>query len=220
MIDVVNTPGGMDQLKALGLRNVPVVAIGESYTFAQNLKDVAKFVGVQLNREQLTPEVLAARYDSILETAQRLVAQVPSDKLEERVIPNRPRLMRPFIHHIFRIGEAFLIAYGGDEYNNTIANTAPPDSIQTPEQVVAYGQGIRDRLNAWWAANSDRNLEKKIGTYYGEQMAHDVFERTVWHSAQHTRQLTAVLERFGITPDRPLTSEQLKGLPLPEGLWE
>lgn len=220
MIDVFNTPGGMDQLKAMGLRNVPVVAIGESYTFAQNLKDVAKFLGVQLNREQLTPAVLAARYDSILETAQRLVGQVPVDKLGERVIPNRPRILRPFIHHIFRIGEAFLIAYSGEEYNNTIANTEPPDSIQTPEQVVAYGQQIRDRLNAWWAANADRKLEKKIGTYYGQQVAHDVFERTVWHSAQHTRQLAAVLERYGITPDRPLTTEQLKGLPMPEGLWE
>jgi len=210
----------MDQLKAMGLRNVPVVAVGESYTFAQNLKDVAKFLGVQMNRDQLAPEVLAARYDSILATAQRLVAQMPDDKLGERVIPNRPRLMRPFIHHIFRIGEAFLISYGGEEYNNTIANTEPTDDIQTPEQVVAYGEDIRARLNAWWAANTDRKLEKKVSTYYGEQMAHDVFERTVWHSAQHTRQLAAVLERFGITPDRPLTPEQLKGLPLPEGLWE
>ena len=204
----------------MGLRNVPVVAIGESYTFAQNLKDVAKFLGVQLNREQLAPAELAARYDSILETAQRLVQQVPVDKLDERVIPNRPRILRPFIFHIFRIGEAFLIAYGGEEYNNTIANTDPPDSVQTPADVVAYGQQIRDRLNAWWAANTDRNLEKKISTYYGEQGAHDVFERTTWHSAQHTRQLAAVLERFGIVPNGPLTSDQLKGLPLPEGLWE
>lgn len=215
-----NTPGGMDQLKALGLRNVPVVAIGERYTFAQNLKDVAKFVGVALNREQLSPAVLAARYDSILETAQRLVVQVPMEKLGERVIPNRPRIIRPFIFHIFRIGEAFLIAYNGEEYNNTLANMEPAESIQTPQQVVEYGQQIRDRLNDWWKNTTDRNLEKKVSTYYGEQTAHDVFERTVWHSAQHCRQLAAMLEGFGIQPDRPLTPEQLQGLPLPEGLWE
>lgn len=210
----------MDQLKAMGLRNVPVVAIGESYTFAQNLKDVAKFLGVQLNREQLSPATLVERYDAILETAQRLVRQVPVEKLGERVIPNRPRILRPFIFHIFRIGEAFLIAYGGEEYNNSIANTEPPESIQTPEQVVAYGQDVRDRLKAWWASTADKKLEKKISTYYGEQVAHDVFERTTWHSAQHARQLAAVLERFGITPDRPLTPAQLQGLPLPDGLWE
>jgi hypothetical protein len=29
-----------------------------------------------------------------------------------------------------------------------------------------------------------------------------------------------VLERFGIAPDRPLTPQELAGLPLPERLWE
>jgi hypothetical protein len=49
---------------------------------------------------------------------------------------------------------------------------------------------------------------------------HQLFERSTWHSAQHTRQLIAVLERFGIEPDFRLTSDDLAGLPLPEGLWE
>jgi hypothetical protein len=49
---------------------------------------------------------------------------------------------------------------------------------------------------------------------------HQVFERSTWHSAQHARQLVALLERFGIKPERPLTSEELAGLPLPERLWE
>jgi len=49
---------------------------------------------------------------------------------------------------------------------------------------------------------------------------HQLFERSTWHSAQHTRQLTAVLERFGIEPNGRLSAEDLAGLPLPEGLWE
>jgi hypothetical protein len=220
VIDVVNTPGGWAQLRALGLRNVPVVAIGERYTFAQNLKDVAKFVGVALNRDQLPAAVLVPRYDTILATAQRLVLQVPADKMAERVIPNRPRLIGPFMYHIFRIGESFLIAYDGEEYSNTLANADPPAAVQTPAQTAAYGQEIRQRLTSWWASNPDRQLEKRLKTYYGEQSAHDVFERTVWHSAQHCRQLAAVLERFGIQPDGPLGAEQTAGLPLPEGLWE
>ena len=40
--------------------------------------------------------------------------------------------------------------------------------------------------------------------------------RATWHSAQHCRQLVAVLERMGIQPDRPLTKADLAGLPLPE----
>ena len=47
-----------------------------------------------------------------------------------------------------------------------------------------------------------------------------LFERSTWHSAQHARQLIAVLERFGIEPERRLGAAELAGLPLPEGLWE
>jgi len=220
VIDVVNTPGGMEQLKAMGLRNVPVVAIGERYTFAQNLKDVAKFVGVALNREQLPPAVLVPRYDTILATAQGLVRQVPTGRMGEQVIPNRPRLIRPFLYHIFRIGESFLIAYEGENYSNTLANVDPPDSMKTGAQIAEYGQQVRDRLNAWWQNNTDQALEKRLQTYYGEQGAHDVFERTTWHSAQHCRQLAVVLERVGIPPEQPLRPEQTQGLPMPEGLWE
>lgn len=210
----------MDQLKAMGLRNVPVVAVGERYTFAQNLKDVARFLGVTLDREQLPPAVLVSRYDSILATAQGLVRQVPVEYMDERVIPNRPRLIRPFLYHIFRIGEAFLIAYTGDKYSNTIANVEPPESMRTPHEIAEYGEDVRQRLRAWWESNPDRALEKKIDTYYGEQTAHDVFERTTWHSAQHCRQLAVVLDRIGIAPQAPLEPEQLQGLPLPEGIWE
>ncbi len=215
-----NTPGGREQLQALGLRSVPVVAIGDRYTFAQNLKDVARFLGVALNREQLSPAELVQRYDGILATAQDMVRQVPPEHMESRVIPNRPRLLRPFLHHIFRIGEAFLVAYEGEKYSNTIANVEPPESMQTAAQIAEYGQDVRERLQRWWNANTDRTLEKPMDTYYGIQSAHDVFERTVWHSAQHCRQLAVVLERIGIAPSTSLQPQQLEGLPLPEGIWE
>jgi hypothetical protein len=52
------------------------------------------------------------------------------------------------------------------------------------------------------------------------QSMHQLFERTTWHSAQHARQLAAVLERFGIEPNVRLTPDDLAGLPLPERLWE
>jgi hypothetical protein len=47
-----------------------------------------------------------------------------------------------------------------------------------------------------------------------------LLERCAWHSAQHTRQLQFLLSRMGIEPDQPLTAEDLKGLPLPEKVWE
>ena len=57
------------------------------------------------------------------------------------------------------------------------------------------------------------------GQRYARQFPR-VFERVTWHSAQHCRQMVAVLERMGIQPDGPLTASDLAGLPLPERLWE
>jgi len=47
-----------------------------------------------------------------------------------------------------------------------------------------------------------------------------VLERTVWHPAQHTRQLMLILDTIGIEPDRGLTARDLAGLPLPDKAWD
>ena len=59
-----------------------------------------------------------------------------------------------------------------------------------------------------------------LQTYYGEQPLHHVMERCTWHSAQHARQMIAVLERLGVEPKGKLTAADYAGLPMPQGLWE
>jgi hypothetical protein len=76
------------------------------------------------------------------------------------------------------------------------------------------------RFETWWRGVEDRSLSRMLKTYYGDTSAHRVLERVTWHSAQHCRQLIAVLERMGIQADGPLTASDLAGLPLPERLWE
>jgi hypothetical protein len=72
----------------------------------------------------------------------------------------------------------------------------------------------------WWQSLEDKSCRQKVKTFYGTPPMHQLFERSTWHSAQHVRQLIAVLERFGIEPDGPLATDALAGLPLPEGIWE
>src|SRR5437764_1141058 len=55
----------------------------------------------------LSPAQLHARYDHVLETAIRLVRQMPDDKLEDQ-LPDRPRSYRRLMHHIFQIPTAYL----------------------------------------------------------------------------------------------------------------
>ena len=143
-------------------------------------------------------------------------------RLVERVIENRDRSIRLMSHHIFRIAEAFLeTAIDDVEYWVTNANVPPPEgSCVTGEEIAAYGDGIIGRVEVWWKELDDKSCSQKVRTFYGRPPLHQLFERSTWHSAQHVRQLLAVLERFGIEPSGPLTSEDLAGLPLPEGLWE
>lgn len=56
-------------------------------------------------------------------------------------------------------------------------------------------------------------------TYYGPQSAPELFERTVWHTAQHLRQIYVMLETLGVTPEAPLTEADYQGLPLPASIW-
>jgi hypothetical protein len=220
---VANDPGGREKLLALGLRNVPVVAKGKSYVFGQNLEDVAEFVGLQgTGHKPLPPTELIKKWEIALRAAQRYVRQMPSERLEELVIPNRPRSIRLMSHHIFRIGEAFLeSAVQGKEYAIAHANVQPPDgAFNTGSEIAGYGEEIIGRLRKWWDQVPDKTLTNEMKTYYGMQPMHMVFERSTWHSAQHARQLIHVLERFGIEPNQRLTPEDLAGLPLPERLFE
>ncbi|HYC47763.1 MAG TPA: DinB family protein [Burkholderiales bacterium] len=169
---------------------------------------------------QLTPAQIFEKYRIVFAAGQRYARQFPPERFREKVIPNRDRQIRTLCYHVFRIGEAFLEAYNGAEYSAKIADNEPPDSMQTGDDVARYGAQVWNKYESWWAGLDDRSLPKVLNTYYGDTPAAQVFERVTWHSAQHCRQLMHVLERMGIEPNGPLTTEDLAGLPLPERLFE
>jgi hypothetical protein len=217
----LNDPGGRELLfEKYGLRKVPVVSKNDEYVFGQMIDVFAKFIGVQVPAsEMLSPEQLYKKYEKIFAAGQRFIRQIPAERLRERVIPNRERVLRTLCFHVFRIGEAFLETWNGAEYSAKIADNPPPEST-TADDIARYGADVWKKYEAWWAGLEDRTLSRTLKTYYGDTKAHKVFERCTWHSAQHCRQLMYVLEQEGIKPNGPLTSEDLAGLPLPERLFE
>lgn len=222
VIDVLNDAGGRELLfNKYGLRKVPVLAKGDRYAFGQMLEPFAKFVGLPVpGADGLSPEQLYRKYQMVFAAGQRYARQFPAERFRERVIPHRERVIRTLCYHVFRIGEAFLETWNGAEYSMKIADNEPPDSMQTGDDIARYGASVWQRYEAWWSGLDDRNLSRVLKTYYGDTVAHKVFERVTWHSAQHCRQLVAVLERMEIQPDGPLSAANLAGLLLPERLWE
>ena len=211
---------GLAELRRLGARSVPVLSRGDDYVFAQNIGHVVKFLGLdEKTGPVLTPDQLIARLNRFLSAAVRFVPQMPDDRLTVEV-PNRPRTYRVLGHHLFRIPEVFLEVIAGDTLHYEALTAPPPDAMQSSAAIAAYGEDVRQRLLAWWAAKADKSGRDVVQTYYGPQTLHEYLERTTWHSGQHVRQWMMLLGMAGITPDRPLVDADFADLPMPGSVWD
>src|SRR5919197_6545950 len=218
-INVSARPEAMAELAELGVRTVPVVARGKDYVFAQELADVSAFVGRKVDFQRLPPRALYEKWQKVLATAQRHVAQIPPERLKERATEGRDRSIRDLAYHIYQVPDAFLQAVeDGVEDLTAVYNAPPPAHVRTVEDIRDYGARISARLRSWWNGLADKSCRQTVPTYYGERPLHELLERCTWHPAQHARQVIEVLERFGIAPDDPITERDYAGLPMPAGL--
>lgn len=218
-VNVLADEKGLQEMAALGVRSVPIVTRGREWVSGQILRDVARIAGIDGRREVLPPGELKVRIDRILDAAIRLSAQLPEARLGDPV-PGRPRSYRDLASHVFQIVGALIDETEGTPLTEDVYMRPAPPHSRTPADLVAEGQATKARFDAWWQAHKGADFTRRAGVYYGEQTLHDFMERTAWHSAQHTRQLALVLEKLGVTPDRPLTTDDLAGLPMPEGVYD
>ena len=211
----------MGELRALGARSVPIVSRGTGFTYAQVIGDVVDFLGLAEDAApRLSPTELAGRFDHILETAIRLVRQMPDDQLQ-RELPNRPRSWRVLMHHVFQIPTALLdMEATGQTLTRENLVAPPPEDMRSSESIASHGERVRRRFDDWWSAAREESFESHVPTYFGDTTRHEMLERTVWHTAQHTRQLASLLEQAGVEPDRPLGRADVEGLPLTDRIWD
>ena len=211
----------MAELQKLGARSVPVVARDGRFVFAQVIKDVVDFLDLPDDTApELSPEALASKLDRILETAVRLTRQMPDARLEN-LLPNRPRSWLVLMHHVYQIPVAFLEM---EEQGRTLTYEsmveAPPDGMRTSADVADHGEAVRARFAAWWSRVAEADFSGRVPTYFGGTTRHEMLERTVWHTAQHVRQVASLLEQAGVAADRPLDADDLRGLPLTDKVWD
>ena len=220
-MNVLEDDEGMEELRALGARSVPVVSRGANFAYAQVIGDVVNLLGLsEDSAPRLSPTELAGRFDHVLETAIRLVRQMPDDQLE-RELPNRPRSWRVLMHHVFQVPTAFLdMQATGRTLTLEHLVAPPPEDMQSSESIASFGESVRGRFSDWWSAAREESFESHVPTYFGDTTRHEMLERTVWHAAQHARQVASLLEQAGLEPDRPLGQTDIEGLPLTERIWD
>jgi uncharacterized damage-inducible protein DinB len=212
---------GLTELQRLGARSVPVVSRGDKFVFAQVIKDVVDFLGLKdETAPELSPDKLKRRYNRILKMAIDFVRAMPDDKLKNQ-LPNRPRSWRVLMHHVFQIPVAFLDMEDTGEtlaYEKMVA--PPPDDMETGAAIAEFGDTVRKRFKAWADKTSDEDFSIQVQTYFGATTRHEILERTVWHSAQHARQVGSLLEQAGVTPGKRINAADIKGLPLTNKIWD
>jgi hypothetical protein len=217
--NVEKTPEAWRDLQRFHIATVPAVIVGDRAVHGWNPRGLAELFGwPSTEDERLAPHELLARLDLVLDIARQALSQVPDEHLDIKP-PDRDRPLRRLGPHIFRIAQAFLDATASREltYEALVGEQEAP--MQSTAEILAYADAVRERVRAW-AANPPAEIwSATVETYYGPCSVADLLERTVWHCAQHVRQVHWLMERVGIEPRRPLGPEDLRGLPLPEALW-
>lgn len=218
-MNVQNNPQAREEMQRLGARTVPLVALGDRFTLCQSFGDVLRFLNLDM---KLLPDPLPApelmrKLDMVLTAAARYTRQFPGDQLKVQ-FRERMRSIGDTCFHTFRVAEMALDPCEGRFFSNAgFVDRASED--WRFDDIADWGLKVRDRVNAWWAKQPPTDLRYPVETYYGPRELLDVMDRTTYHAAQHARQLMLMLESLGIPPDRPLTMDDLKGVPVPEAAW-
>ena len=222
-VNVIEDENGFKELEALGVRMVPIVAKGDQWANGAVFRDVAKVAGFDYDgHKMLSPEEMKDKVLQNVDAAGRYLSQIPEEQLDT-LLPGRPRSYRQLVYHVFNIPEVFLNRVEHDApYTYEALKSVLPDDMKTKQDLLDYGQGVRDRFVQWWERDGSATDFTQPGkVYYGEVTLHEVLERTGWHTGQHTRQIILMLrEKLGIEPDRPLTDADFAGLPMPKNVWD
>lgn len=218
-IDISSTPGAREELRALGILSVPAVVVGERFMTGWNPTRLAELVGFDLTERRSSPSELIGSTRLILEAALRATRQVPEDRWETG-IPGRPRPLRELVRHLFHVIDAAVDAdvLGKFPAGQWLVEMDIP-SMTGAERLARYGEAVRARFEAWYTApgaQDEAAFARVIDADVGPRTLAQVLERTRLHAAQHLRQVYALLERFGVQPNAPLTDERLRSLGLEE----
>lgn len=211
---MANDAAAARRFAGLVLPSIPAVVHEGRSLPGVDLAGVAKLLGVDFDAAPTLPaDVLVERLRLVLGAAMALTRQFPRAHWADK-LPGRDRTCLALANHIVEIAAGFLAVADGHAFSTEIS-AATPDVELAPQPLRERARRIADALAA-----SRLTAERSVGAFFGQTTLHAVLERCTWHAAQHTRQLTALLEGLGIEPVRPLVAADLDGLPVPTKVWD
>lgn len=197
----------------------PAVSFGGRAVHGWNPEGYAELLGIKLpDKVRLSPADLAARIDRILGTTEALLHRFDAAAFAWKP-PERDRSVGDLGYHVFRVGLSFIDTLDRDGLKESWFGERPPAEIADGPALARFGALVRARLTGWFAGAAPEEYGRTVNTYYGPQNAHELLERTTWHTGQHLRQLYDLASRLKIEPPAPLPKDIFDGLPMPDSVW-
>lgn len=217
-VNIESRSGAQAEIMAAGLRGVPVVRMGSRYAYAQSLDDVASLIGVSRRHTRLSNRDLFDRWEPILQKTRLIVEKFSDQHLNAQVIPMRKRTVKELVVHVFQITCGFRRQIDEGEVDVKSIQSYVDPKIVTKADLLDYVDDTHRQLTEWLQSGAPGRIPDRIPTHYGEQDSGQVIERTVWHCAQHARQLDIVAAgRLGA--ELEIAPVFYVGLPVPKRLW-
>lgn len=223
----VGRPEHLSELRALGFESIPVVVVDG--------RGFPGFPEEVLLRELGLPPPAGGPLDDrrrldlvgqVVETAVRLVAQLPETRWSELVTPDRDRALGQWTWHVFRYVENVLEA--AEEGELPWRKIEPlverrtwtrSGDFQSFSAVSAYGGQVAERLRIWSSALPESGLSLEVRAYWGPSTMRTLVDNTIRHTSIHLRQLRLKLQEW--RPDAPevVSAELLAAMPDSPAMW-
>jgi hypothetical protein len=155
---------------------------------------------------------------ALCDLAAHFTRRIPDTALHT-ALPGRTRTNLDLVYHVPMIVSALLDATAGGAVTFEHFKRKPPVEVRTFASAADVTQRMSQTFAAWWTTNRARP-PARLDTYYGSQPFTIVLERTVWHVAQHVRQLESILERLTGGAAQGIPQHLLVDLPLPRDIWD
>ncbi len=209
----------MAELKALGVKSLPVSVRGEDVVVGYNVAELCETFGIDPDSGgPMHPEKMMEMYRLVFDALKRAVNQLSLEQLDW-ISPGRPRSMRQLLWHSFERPILGIEAHDGGEYSRDMVRRYEElaQNYHTCEEICAFGDRLEPEL-AEFLAQGDK-LAKKVESYMGPITVHELLELALGHAFQHLRQAYHYMPMMGLEPDRPLDPKEYEEVPVPEELF-
>jgi uncharacterized damage-inducible protein DinB len=214
-----------EYLKSRGILSLPVTIIDDDEViigyYPRKLIPALKLdVQVDLSGKTLW---LGEKYDTLLGATVRAVRQLSDEQLQQH-LPWRQRwTLRDLMMHVLSFPELAWLSHqhGSMSTEDMQASNARLKAVQTPEQVAAYGEGVRQHLIAFLQSNDTAAFDRVVPAHYGgEVTVLELLSIILSHSTHHLKQAYWFIDHeLGTSLLNPATDEDLEGIVTPAALF-